>query len=119
VSQRIAQGQEHPDLDVGVPALEGVNDSLPGIRLFRIGGEEEGQRIVVGTTPGSPRRQRRRAKRAGADQKRPPIELLSKAGVRRSSPSSLWQRENRALQAIGTADDVDGGYPAVFKADLQ
>src|SRR5271157_5353497 len=30
-----------------------------------------------------------------------------------------WQRENRAVQAIGIADDVDAVYPAAFNADLQ
>jgi hypothetical protein len=50
-----------------VPALEDVDDSLPGIRLFGIGREKEGQCIVIiGTTCGRPHRQRRRAQRAGA-----------------------------------------------------
>jgi hypothetical protein len=66
VLQRIAPGQQRLDLDVGVPALESVDDSLPGIRLFRIGRKEEGQCVVVGTTSGGPQRQRRRAKCAGA-----------------------------------------------------
>jgi hypothetical protein len=64
--QRIAPGQQRPNLDVGVRALEGVNDSLPGIGLFWIGREEKSQCIVIGTTSGGPQRQRRRAKRAGA-----------------------------------------------------
>jgi hypothetical protein len=66
VLQRISPGQQRPNLDVGVPALEGVDDTLPGIGLFWIGRKEESQCIVVGTTSGGPQRQRRRAERAGA-----------------------------------------------------
>jgi hypothetical protein len=49
-----------------MPALKGVDNPQPGIRLFRVGGEEERQCIVVRTTAGRPQRQRRSAKRAGA-----------------------------------------------------
>jgi hypothetical protein len=66
VLQRIAPGQQRPNLDVGVLALEGLDDSLPSFRLFRIGREEEGQCVVIGATCSRPQRQRRRTKRAGA-----------------------------------------------------
>jgi hypothetical protein len=66
VLHRIAPGQQRPNLDVGVPALEGVDDSLPGSGLFWIGRKEESQCIVIGTTSSGPQRQRRPAKRAGA-----------------------------------------------------
>jgi hypothetical protein len=49
-----------------VPALKGVDDKLPGIGLFRIGREKEGQCIIIGTTCGRPHRQRRRAQCASA-----------------------------------------------------
>jgi hypothetical protein len=49
-----------------MPALKGVDNPQAGIRLFGIGGEEEGQCIVIRATPGGPQRHRRRAKRAGA-----------------------------------------------------
>jgi hypothetical protein len=66
VLQGVRSGQQRPNLDIGVPALEGVDDSLPRIRLFGIGREEEGQCIVIRATCRRPQRQRRRAKCAGA-----------------------------------------------------
>jgi len=66
VLQGVRSGQQRPNLDVGMPALKCIDDSLPRIRLFGIGGEEEGQRIVFGAACGRPQRQRRRAKCAGA-----------------------------------------------------
>jgi hypothetical protein len=47
-------------------ALEDIDNTQPGIRLFGVGREEERQCIVVRTTRRRPRRHRRSAKRAGA-----------------------------------------------------
>jgi hypothetical protein len=66
VLQGVRSGQQRPNLDIGIPALKGVDNSQPGIRLFGVGGEEERQCIVVRTTAGRPQRQRRSAKRTGA-----------------------------------------------------
>jgi len=66
VLQGVRSGQQRSNLDVGIPALKGINNAQPGVRLFRIGREEEGQRVVIGATRGRPQRQRRRAKCAGA-----------------------------------------------------
>jgi hypothetical protein len=49
-----------------MPALKGIDDSPPGIRLFRIGTEEERQCVVLRAARGRPQRQRRRAKYTGA-----------------------------------------------------
>jgi len=66
VLQGVRSGQQRPNLDVGMPALKGVDNPQPGIRLFGVGGEEERQCVVVRSTSGRPRRQRCSAKRAGA-----------------------------------------------------
>jgi len=66
VLHRIRPGLERPNFDVGMPALKSIDDLQPGSRLFGIGREEESQRIAIRGTPGGPRRQRRRAQRAGA-----------------------------------------------------
>jgi hypothetical protein len=50
-----------------MPALKGVDDPQPGIRLFRIGREKERQGVFVTTTANRPRRKRRRPERAGAN----------------------------------------------------
>ena len=72
-----------------MPALKCIDDAQPGIRLFGIGREEEGQCIVIGAARRRPQRQRRGAERAGAAEQRPPIEGLTatKAGVRGGSPA--------------------------------
>jgi hypothetical protein len=87
--QRIPSGQQRPHLDVGMPSLEGIHDAQPGICLFRVGREEEGQRVIVRAACGRRQGQRRGAERAGAAQQRPPIEGLTAtmAGVRGGSPA--------------------------------
>ena len=85
VLQCVRPGQQRPNLDVGMPALKRVDDAQSGIRLVRVGGEEECQRVVViGAARGGRQRQRRGAERTGAAQQRPPIEMLieTRAGVR-------------------------------------
>ena len=66
VLQGVRSGQQRPNLDIGIPALKGIDNPQPGVRLFGIGREEEGQCIVIRTAPGRPQRQRRGAKCAGA-----------------------------------------------------
>ena len=87
--QCVRSGQQGPNLDVGMPARKRVDDAQPGIRLFGVGREEEGQRVVIGATRGGQQRQRRRAERTGATQQGPPIEGLTAtmAGVRGVSPA--------------------------------
>jgi hypothetical protein len=67
-----------------MPALKCIDDPQSGVRLVRVGGEEKGQRVVVGAARGGRQRQRGSAERTGAAQQRPPIEMLieTRAGVR-------------------------------------
>jgi hypothetical protein len=65
VLQGVRSGQQRPNLDVGMPALKGIDNPQPGIRLFGIRREEERQCILIRTTSGRPKRQRRSAERAG------------------------------------------------------
>jgi hypothetical protein len=87
--QCVPSGQQRPNLDVGMPALECVHDAQPGIGLFGVGREKERQCIVVRAACRRRQRQRRGAERTGAAEQRPPIERLTatKAGVRGGSPA--------------------------------
>ena len=77
-----ARSRKHrANLDVGVAALELVDDADPGIAFVGVGREEERQRVVFGSAAGGPRCQRCRGERAGTAQQAAPPERLIEHGA--------------------------------------